>query len=428
MDSNRLAPLMRSLTHATVLGELIEPAISALDKSRSNCGWFSSMTMADFITLGVLRHLKGVTTLRTMVQKLGHEVDDIKKPPVARSTWADALASKLRLRVLHEVRHVLLSVVTRDCPDRLSAIPALGKRAVYAMDGSYQHESAHFRRQTKSQGGEDSAKGHCLLSIYDVRRGCVADVAVETRSRHEIPIMKDYDATTGALTQVTNALWLVDRAFIDAGHWDLKKHKHGITMITRMKSNLTIESNEYLAISTDRCNEGVVSDQEITLNSSKEFWRLITFSSRRGRTVEFLTNDFSLQPGEIAFMYSRRWDEEKAFDVWKNDLAMSKAWGKSKESITNQVLLALITQLLLALFLAKYQLGGGADQKSLDKQERREAGKDGGTDRPQWTEKLYRHTSRLSKQVLRFFEFCYNKTASPELYEKQLRPLLLAYL
>ena len=142
--------------------------------------------------------------------------------------------------------------------------------------------------------------------------------------------------------------------------------------------------------------------------------------------MEFLTNDFSLEPGEIAFMYSRRWDEEKAFDVWKNDLAMAKAWGKTKASITNQVLLAVITQLLLALFLTKYDCED--DKESREKQEARQAGKDGGTDRPQWTEAIYRHTSCLSRQVLRFFEFCYGKTASPQLYERQLRPLLLGYI
>ena len=426
MSSERLAPLIHALTLNTVLGELIAPALSALEtKSRENCGWFRSINMADFITLGVLRHLKSITTLRAIVQELGHVVDDVEQPPVARSTWSDAMASKRRQRVLHEVRLALLGAVMRCCPDRLSNITALGVRAVYAIDGSYQHESAHFGRKTKAEGGKDSAKGHCLLSIYDVRIGCVADVVVETRSRHEVPVMKDYDATDGALTRVERALWLVDRAFIDATYWD-RKRKRGITMITRMKSNLSIDSTEYRPVSKQSCNRGVKSDQQITLKSSKCLWRLITYTSRRGRQVEFLTNDFSLEPGEIAFMYSRRWDEEKAFDVWKNDLAMAKAWGKTKASITNQVLLAVITQLLLALFLTKYDCED--DKKSREKQEARQAGKDGGTDRPQWTEAIYRHTSRLSRQVLRFFEFCYGKTASPQLYERQLRPLLLGYI
>ena len=32
-----------------------------------------------------------------------------------------------------------------------------------------------------------------------------------------------------------------------------------------------------------------------------------------------------LQPGVVAFLYSRRWEEEKCFDTWKNDFTQAKA-------------------------------------------------------------------------------------------------------
>jgi hypothetical protein len=40
-----------------------------------------------------------------------------------------------------------------------------------------------------------------------------------------------------------------------------------------------------------------------------------------------LTNEFDLEPGIIAVLYSRRWEEEKRFDTWKNDFSLAKAWG-----------------------------------------------------------------------------------------------------
>lgn len=51
-----------------------------------------------------------------------------------------------------------------------------------------------------------------------------------------------------------------------------------------------------------------------------------------------------------------------------------------------------------------------------------------GTDRPDWTAPLYRYTSKISRQVLRFFKRCFLEPASPTLYDTQLRPLLMAYL
>ena len=41
---------------------------------------------------------------------------------------------------------------------------------------------------------------------------------------------------------------------------------------------------------------------------------------------------------------------------------------------------------------------------------------------------IYRHTSKVSRQVLRFFKLCFLKQASPALYQRELRPMLMAYL
>ena len=69
------------------------------------------------------------------------------------------------------------------------------------------------------------------------------------------------------------------------------------------------------------------------------------------RRLELLTNDFSLLPGVVAFLYGRRWEQEKTHDNWKNDFAVAKAWGRSPVAIANQADLAIITTLLVHLML-----------------------------------------------------------------------------
>jgi hypothetical protein len=67
----------------------------------------------------------------------------------------------------------------------------------------------------------------------------------------------------------------------------------------------------------------------------------------------------------------------------------------------------------------------------LRKQDKRQAAptdQPDGTDRPDWTVPVFRYTSKVSRQVLRFFKHCFLKPASPALYERQLRPMLMAYL
>ncbi|MDP1935444.1 MAG: hypothetical protein Q8K47_11285, partial [Nitrosomonas sp.] len=68
------------------------------------------------------------------------------------------------------------------------------------------------------------------------------------------------------------------------------------------------------------------------LRLSKQRWRRIEFIGPKGEEYAYLTNDFSLEPGELAFIYHRRWDEEKFFDNFKNDLAGAKSLGKNPNS------------------------------------------------------------------------------------------------
>ena len=72
MNSERLRALMKNLTHQTVLGELLAPVSRALARVRDTDAMSRVLSMADFIALGVLRHLQGMRTLREQVQSLLH--------------------------------------------------------------------------------------------------------------------------------------------------------------------------------------------------------------------------------------------------------------------------------------------------------------------------------------------------------------------
>jgi Transposase DDE domain len=430
MISKRLTALMNHLTNNTVLGELLAPVSGVLLGIRNADGNAQVLSMLNFIALGVLRHLRGMGTLREQVQSLLHlNPTEGMGAPLARSTWSDALTSRRRRGVLEAITEPLLAEARAVLPDRLAGFSALDGRPVYATDGTYQKESAHYGRCTPRQGGEDNPKGHALLSFYDVRLGCPADVYVDTRNRHETALLRDYDTNEKAMTRHKKALWLVDRAFIDARFWGQKKKRLSVTMITRMKKSLRIDFTEDLLVADTQANEGVVKDLRITLGSSREFWRLITFRTRRGRVVEFLTNEFDLEPGIIAFLYARRWDEEKCFDTWKNDFSQAKAWGATVVAIDNQIRLAIITSILVAMLLYR-KMGqyGIEDEKALRKQDRRQTSEHDGTDRPDWSTPVFRYTSKVSRQVLRFFKHCFLKPASQTLYDTELRPMLLAYL
>ena len=299
-----------------------------------------------------------------------------------------------------------------------------------AIDTTYQTESAHYRPIYPSKGGHDNQKGHVLSMIYDIRYGIPLAVNTETISIGEMRVLKREDEPVHRWMCVKNAIYVVDRAFIDGRYWDKRQEKFASTVITRMKSSLKYTTEQERAIKTGQCNEGIVYDRQIELNCSKQPWRLVGFEHPDGSSYEYLTNDMNLEPGVIAFLYLRRWDEEKYFDDIKNNLAGSKAWGKNPVSIEQQALLSMVSMILTKLFLSRRQKELGLDKvdstqtlKQHAKQERYALTGHGIAYRV-----FYDEISKIPRQIWRFLKNCFAEKHSLELYTRQLMPLMLRYL
>jgi hypothetical protein len=424
---NRLTTLTNALSQDTVLEHWFKPMQTALDKVRYPEKVFATLTMPAFLLLGCLRQLQSHHTLREQVQSLKH-LDNAEKPPLASSTWSDALASKKRRNIVRDALSHLVSSARTSLPERFLNMPNLGERDVIAVDASYQTESAHYNPVYPMTGGTDNQKGHMLMTFYDLRKGIPVDVKIETTSLGEMRVLKEALDHSHWMA-VKNALYSVDRAFIDARYWDERKRKFNATMVTRFKSIMKYNEQETRAIADLTCNEAVVSDTEVTLLRSKQPWRRIVLTNPQGEPYVYLTNDFSLEPGELAFIYHRRWDEEKYFDNFKNDLANAKAWGKSPMAIEQQAIIGIITYLLTRLFLErqfdKLALKDGNTTQSKKHQKKMEAyKKEGGIRlRAYWVQ-----MSKIPAQVWRFFKSCFMMKSSPQLYERQLKPILEGYL
>ena len=185
-----------------------------------------------------------------------------------------------------------------------------------------------------------------------------------------------------------------------------------------------------MTLATTPVNEGVVWDKTIQLNSSKQVWRLIQFVAPDGKTYEYLSNDFTLSPGMIAFLYHRRWDEEKYFDNYKTDMANSKAWGKSPVAIEQQALLGLVTHLLMRLFLHKKGQELGLEEDHQTQQKRHENKEmeycinwEGNSNRA-----FFKKLSKITKQAWRFLKNNFLKKNTQRLFELKFRPVLTAYI
>ena len=427
--SKRLDALQSILLDNTVLNEWFLPMQKALDKVRYSRERFSVLSADLFILLGCLRQLQGTNILREQIQSLFDLDESSQTVPLARSTWSDALSNKHRSKILRDAVQVLVSAARSELPDRFSEIEELGTRSIFAIDATYQNESSHYQPVYPREGGTDNRKGHMSMTTYDMRAGIAVDSNTETSSIDEMRFIKEGWIAPHWTCQ-KNALYVVDRAFIEARYWDQRKANYGATVISRMKSTFKYQVIEETAVASTVVNEGVVWDKTIQLNSSKQQWRLIQFVAPDGKVYEYLSNDFALSPGIIAFLYHRRWDEEKYFDNYKTDMANSKAWGKSPVAIEQQALLGLVTHILMRLFLHLKGDDLGLEEDHQTQKVRHEKKETAYCVNWEgiYNRTFFRKLSKITKQAWRFLKNNFLKKSTPWLFERKLRPILMAYL
>jgi hypothetical protein len=105
----------------------------------------------------------------------------------------------------------------------------------------------------------------------------------------------------------------------------------------------------------DPRNAGVVSDQFGETNDGDMLRKIVYVEPATGRTFVFLTNEMTLPPGLIAFIYKKRWDIEKVFDQFKNKLMENRAWAKSSNSKCVQAQFMAMTHNLTLLLERKIE-------------------------------------------------------------------------
>ena len=117
----------------------------------------------------------------------------------------------------------------------------------------------------------------------------------------------------------------------------------------------------------DPRNVGIVSDQLGGTNSGDMLRKIVYVEPATGKKFVFLTNEMTLPPGLIAFIYKKRWDIEKVFDQFKNKLMENKAWAKSSNGKCAQAQFMALTHNLTLLLERKIESEEGISDTKIEK-------------------------------------------------------------
>jgi len=265
---------------------------------------------------------------------------------VSRSTLADA--NELRdWRIYAEFAHRLIAQART-----LYASEDLGlelTNTVYALDSTTidlclsVFPWAHFR-STKA-----AVKMHTLL---DLRGSIPSFIHVSDGKMHDVHALD-------LLIPEPGAIYVMDRAYVDFERLH-RLHQAGAFFVTRAKSNL--DAHRMYSAQTDR-SIGIICDQTIALDGFypqqdyPEPLRRIRFKDpETGKTLVFLTNNFTLPAATICALYRSRWQVELFFKWVKQHLRIQRFYGTSENAVKSQIWIAVSVYVLVAIIKKRLNL------------------------------------------------------------------------
>ena len=123
-----------------------------------------------------------------------------------------------------------------------------------------------------------------------------------------------------------------------------------------------IDAHRVYSGPTDR-STGIICDQTISLDGFythqdyPELLRRIRFKDpESGKTLVFITNNFSLPAATICALYKSRWQVELFFKWIKQHLRIKQFYGTSENAVKTQIWIAVSVYVLVAIVKKRFDL------------------------------------------------------------------------
>lgn len=191
-----------------------------------------------------------------------------------------------------------------------------------------------------------------LHTLLDLRGNIPSFIHISDGKMHEVNILDQ-------LLPEPGAFYIMDRGYLDFERL-YRLHKDGSFFVTRGKSNLKIERRYSHPV--DR-STGLICDQTVVLTvfySQKGFpapLRRIRFKDpESGKTLIFLTNNFTLPPLTITQLYRCRWQVELFFKWIKQHLRIKAFFGTSENAVKSQIWIAVSVYVLVAIIKKRLKI------------------------------------------------------------------------
>ena len=201
---------------------------------------------------------------------------------------------------------------------------------------------AHFRR-TKA-----AVKPHTIL---DLRGNIPTFIHISPGKMHDVNVLD-------TLLPEAGAFYIMDRAYLDFERLHLLTLASAFFVI-RAKSNLKFRRQYSHSVDKTtglRCDQtGVLTGFYSSQYYPDRLRRIKFHDAQTGKTLVFLTNNFTLSALTITELYKCRWQVELFFKWIKQHLRIKSFFGTSENAVKTQIWIAVSVYVLVAII--KKRLG-----------------------------------------------------------------------
>jgi len=265
---------------------------------------------------------------------------------VARSTLADANESR-DWRIFADFAHVLIQQATTLYADEPFGVEL--QAAAYALDSTTidlclaLFPWATFRRR------KAALKLHTLLALH----GNFPTVMIITPgSVHDVNILDQLAWDAGSF-------YLMDRGYLDFARLH-RLHQCAAFFVTRAKKNFRCARRYSRPVDKAtglRFDQTVVTVGFYARRHYPDALRRIGYRDpKTGKSLVFLTNNFTVPALTIAQLYHARWQIELFFKWIKQHLRIKAFYGTSQNAVRTQIWSAIAVYLLVAILKKRLHL------------------------------------------------------------------------
>lgn len=266
--------------------------------------------------------------------------------PVARSTLADA-NERRDWRIYADFAQVLIAEARH-----LYAGEALDvelDQTVYALDSSTIDLCLSVFPWATFKATKGAVKLHTLL---DLRGNIPTFIWITDGSVHDVRILD-------VLLPEPGSIYVLDRGYVDFKRLR-RLHEARAVFVIRAKKNM--RHRRLYSSPVDR-STGLICDQTIVLTGRdtakyypEKLRRIRYRDPESGKTLVFLTNDFTLPAGTIAALYRSRWQVELFFKWIKQHLRIKVFFGTSANAVKTQIWIAISAYVLIAIVRKRLEI------------------------------------------------------------------------